>query len=230
MAKKEYFIIVDTETTITDKVFDFGAVVVDRHGNIVTKCAVIIQESASDELFYDNNNALWSKQNANKKRNMYADMVTSGSRLVASVAAVNRWLDKVIAKYNPTLTAYNIAFDNVKCKNTGIDLSGFKSQFCLWHLSCELFAKKKAYKAFALENHYFGNRTAKGNMTIKTNAEVMAHFVTGNYSEEPHTAIEDSQYFELPILIACLKKRDWKKNCGKAYSWNDYILKNHYKA
>jgi hypothetical protein len=230
MAKKEYFCIVDTETTINDKVYDFAAVVCDRNGNIVNKCAVLIQESINETLFYDQGNAMWSKANAHKKKEAYGEMVNTGSRIVASVNAVNRWIEKVIAKYNPTLTAYNIAFDNGKCRNTGIDMSGFKAQFCLWHLSCELFAKKKAYKVFALENHYFGNRTAKGNMTIKTNAEIMAHFVTGQYADEPHTALEDAQYFELPILVSCLKKRDWKNNIGKAYSWNDYILKNHYKA
>ena len=230
MAKKEYFCIVDTETTINDRVYDFAAIVCDRNGNIVSKCAVIVSDSAEFELFYDNNNAEWSRQNATKKKADYFKMIESGSRIVASVSAINRWLEKVIGKYNPVLTAYNISFDFGKCKNTGIDLSGFKSQFCLWHLSCELFAKKKAYKAFALNNHYFGNRTAKGNMTIKTNAEVMAHYVTGQYAAEPHTALEDAQFFELPILIACLKKRDWKKNIGKAYSWNDYILRDHYKA
>ena len=230
MAKKEYFCIIDTETTKSDKVFDFAAVICDRHGNIVNKCAVIVQESADDELFYDDNNAEWSRINATKKREQYANMVKNGHRIVTSVAAINRWLEKIIAKYNPVLTAYNSAFDIGKCRNTGIDLSMFKSHFCLWHLSCELFAKKKAYRAFALDNHYFGNRTAKGNMTIKTNAEIMAHYVTGQYSKEPHMALEDAQYFELPILVACLKKRDWKKNIGQAYSWNDYIVKNHYKA
>lgn len=230
MAKKEYFCIIDTETTINDKVYDFAAIICDRHGNILNKCAVIVQESVTEDLFYDNNNAAWSKMNANKKKLEYEKMIYFGSRMVASVAAINRWIEKAIGKYNPTLTAYNSAFDIGKCANTGIDLSVFKSQFCSWHLSCELFASKKGYKQFALENHYFGNRTAKGNMTIKTNAEVMAHYITGNYSAEPHTALEDAQFFELPILVACLKKRDWKKKIGKVYSWRDYILKDHYKA
>jgi hypothetical protein len=50
MAKKEYFIIVDTETTINDKVFDFAAIVVDRKGEIYHSLACIVNESANEEL------------------------------------------------------------------------------------------------------------------------------------------------------------------------------------
>ena len=34
MAKRDYFLIVDTETTQTDMVADFGAIICDRKGNI----------------------------------------------------------------------------------------------------------------------------------------------------------------------------------------------------
>lgn len=227
--KKEYFVIVDTETTKDDSVFDFAAIVVDRKGVIYHSVACIVAESAKKELFYDNS-AEWSMANASAKKAKYSEMVSQGNRHVYSVAAINRWLEKINAKYNPVLTAYNSAFDIGKCANTGIDLSIFSQTFCLWHLACEMFASKKDYKKFALENHYFGNRTKNGNMTIKTNAEVMAHYITGNYSAEPHTALEDAQYYELPILVAAVNKKGWKQNIGKAYNWKNYILKNHYKA
>lgn len=231
MAKKEYFLIVDTETTAKDTVFDFGALVCDRKGNIVAKCAIIVKEELDKELFFDPKaTGIWSKQYANSKKAKYLEMINSGSRMVASVAAINRWLEKVAAKYNPTITAYNFAFDREKCANTGIDLTMFNSSFCLWHLACKTYAKTKAYRGFILENHYFGNRTAKGNMSYKTNAEVMAHFVSGQYSEEPHTAIEDAQFYELPILISIVNKKGWKKNIGFAYNWKDYQLKDNYKA
>jgi len=232
MAKKEYFLIVDTETTNKDTVYDFGALVCDRNGNIVAKCAIIVKEELGNELFSDptDKSGFWSKSYASVKKANYGKMIDNGTRMVASVNAINRWLEKVNAKYNPTLTAYNIAFDQGKCANTGIDLTMFNSRFCLWHLACQIFGTKKDYKAFILANHYFGNRTKFGNMTIKTNAEVMAHYVTGSYSEEPHTAIEDAQLYEMPILIAALKKRNWKKNIGFAYNWKTFQLKDHYKA
>ena len=55
MAKKQYFMVIDTETTINDKVYDFAAIVCDRNGKIVKSCAVIVGESADQDLFYDAN-------------------------------------------------------------------------------------------------------------------------------------------------------------------------------
>ena len=231
MAKKEFFLIIDTETTANDTVYDFGAVVVDRNGNIQTQCSIIVKEELDKDLFFDpSGKGMWSKQYANTKKANYLKMIDNGSRIVASVNAINRWLEKVNAKYNPYMTAYNLGFDQGKCANTGIDLTIFGKSFCLWHLACKVFANSKAYRSFVLDNHFFGNRTEKGNMTIKTNAEIMAYFVTGRNNPEPHTAIEDAVYFELPILIAAIKKRKWKDNIGHAYNWRDYIVKDHYKA
>ena len=232
MAKKQFFLIVDTETTVNDTVYDFGAIIVDRQGKIFASCAVIVAESADMELFYDptSKNHLWSKQYAAEKKAGYSAMLSSGTRMLASSNAVNRWLEKANAKYQPTLTAYNLAFDRSKCSRTNIDLSIFAQSFCLWHLACEVFAKSKDFKNFVLENHYFGNRTELGNMTYKTNAEVMAHHVTGVYSDEPHTALEDAQFYELPILTAILKKSNWKEKIGVAYSWRDYQLKDSFSA
>lgn len=231
MAKKQYFLIVDTETTNDDQVFDFGAVVVDRKGEIVNQCSIIIRENIGKELFQDpTGKSFWSKDYAQQKKNNYMEMLDKGNRMMASVNAVNRWLEKVNAKYNPTLTAYNIGFDSTKCANTGIDLTIFANRFCLWHTAANMFANKKQYKQFALENLYFGEKTQKGNMTIKTNAEIMSHYITGRHNEEPHTAIEDAIYFELPILIAVLKNRNWKDYTGNAYNWRDYQVKDHYSA
>ena len=177
-----------------------------------------------------NASGIWSKEYASQKKAKYNEMLNSGTRMAASANAVNRWLEKVNAKYNPTLTAYNIAFDRSKCANSNIDLSIFSDSFCLWHLACSVYAKTKAYKQFILANHYFNNRTDKGNMGYKTNAEVMAHFVSGNYSEEPHTALEDAQYYEMPILVSILKKKNWKEKLGYAYNWKDYQIKDNFSA
>ena len=229
MAKKEYYAIVDTETTNTDKVFDIAIIIVDRKGNIHQQMAVIVSDYVNDDLFYDNNNPIWSNQNAIKKKEEYMAMVNNGQRMIASVNAVNRWIDKAIAKYNPILTAYNMAFDAGKCQNSGIDLNGFQNRFCLWHTAVNVFANTRNFKAFVLENHYFGNRTKHGNMVMKTNAEMMAHFITGDNQLEPHTALEDAIYFELPILKAIVNKKNWKTKTEKAFNWKDFVMKNHFK-
>ena len=231
MAAKEFWLIVDVETTIDNKVFDFGAVIVDRKGVIHAQCAVIVHEFIGHDLFYIPNEAgHWSKQWSITKRANYDKMLVSGSRMVASVAAINRWLEKACGKFNPTLTAYNSAFDKEKCAGSGIDLTIFKNTFCLWHLACTMYAKTKAYRAFVLENHYFGSRTSFGNMSYKTNAEVMAHFIKGEFSEEPHTALEDILFYELPIFQAIAAKKDFKKKIVIAYNWREFQLKNAFMA
>ena len=187
MAKKQFWIIIDTETTNDNQVFDFGAIVVDRQGNIHSSCAIIVKDNMEKELFSDpSGKSFWSKSYASQKKNNYMDMLEKGNRMMASVNAINRWLEKVNAKYNPAMTAYNVAFDQSKCANTGIDLTIFN--------------------------------------------EVMAHFITGRNNHEPHTALEDAQFFELPILLAVLNKRNWKDFTNKPYSWNAYQVKNHFEA
>lgn len=229
MAKKEFFCIVDVETTKTEKVFDFGALVVDRKGNIHKQCAVIVSDFINEELFYSVGLNGWSFQNAVKKKEAYNKMLADGFRISASVAAINRWLDKVIGQFNPMLTAYNLNFDLGMCQQSGINLNDFSNRFCLWHTAVNVFGNSKNFKAFALENHYFGNRTAKGNMTIKTNAEVMAHFVSGHFKAEPHTAIEDARDFELPILKAVVNKKGWKEKTAKPYNWQNHVLRDNFK-
>ena len=54
MAKKQFFAIIDTETTINDTVADFACIIVDRQGNIHNQCAVMVKgHYDSMELFHD---------------------------------------------------------------------------------------------------------------------------------------------------------------------------------
>lgn len=231
MAKKQFFLIVDTETSITDKVVDFGAVVCDRQGNIHAQCAVMIQSVFGvDDLFYDRNAAgLWSKASVSRRMDNYNAMLNAGSRMLASVAAVNRWLEKASGKYNPALTAYNLPFDSSKCANTGIDLNMFSARFCLWAAAVGMICNTKAYRQFVLNNHLFNTPTEKGNMTFSTTAEAVTGFLSGNMTAEPHTAIEDIIGYELPTLVHILKKRDWREKI-QSYDWKKHQVKDHFEA
>lgn len=231
MAKKQYFLIIDTETTITNKVVDFGAVIVDRNGKIHNKCAVMVRGVFGvDELFFDDKSPeLWGKATLEKRNARYMGMVDSGSRMVASVAAINRWLENAAGKYNPTLTAYNLAFDTEKCQNTGIDLNMFSDRFCLWAAAVGNICNSRGYRNFVLQNHLFNKPTNKGNMTFKTTAEAVFGYLNGEFVEEPHTAIEDAIDFELPILVNILKKKGWKDKATH-YDWNRHQVRDHFKA
>jgi len=231
MAKKQYFLILDTETSITDKVADFAAVVCDREGRIYNQCAILVNEVFGvDDLFYDKSaDSIWSRNSLDRRMARYNTMLDSGIRSIASVNAINRWLDKAQEKYAPALTAYNLAFDNAKCGNTGIDLSMFQDKFCLWAAAVGNITHTKAYRQFCLDNHLFNNRTGHGNMTYSTTAESVTGFLRGELSEEPHTALEDIIGYELPTLVHILAKKQWR---GKIvpYAWSKHQVNQHFVA
>jgi hypothetical protein len=231
MAKKQFYCILDTETTIDNTVADIGTIICDKQGNIHKEMAVLIKgEFDAKSLFYDVNSKdeIWTKRGLERRTQNYVNMLNNGQRMLASINAVNRWIDQAINQYNPTLTAYNMAFDLDKCQNTGIDLNGFTDRFCLWQAANGHFADSNEYKRFVLQNHLFNSPTDKGNMTYKTNAEVMASFISGEMlPPEPHTALEDAKFYELPILKAIVKRSKWREKI-KAYSWNDRQVKNHF--
>lgn len=231
MAKAQYFLIVDTETTCKNTVFDFAAVLVNRKGDIIKQCAVIVRESLNVELFFDDKaDSNFSKKSLQRRHANYDAMLENGSRMIASINAINRWLERVNAKYNPELTAYNLSFDMEKCRNTGIDLDMFVNRFCLWHMACGHFANTRKYKQMVLENHLFNPPTEKRNMTYKTNAEVMSSFVKGELDlNEPHTALEDIIGYEYPILMAIIKRDKWRER-SKPHNWRDYQVKDHFKV
>ena len=231
MAKKQFFLIVDTETTMENTVADIGMLICDREGRIYAQCAVLVAgHYGTHELFHDKKaNDIWGYTGLEKRKLAYDNMLNSGVRMLASVNAVNKWIQQAIGKYNPTLTAYNLAFDIDKCEKTGIDLSGFADKFCLWQASVGNICNSKLYKQFVVENHLFNSRTELGNMTFSTTAESVCGFVTGEFKTEPHTAIEDARDFELPVLVEVLKKKKWKEKITP-YNWRDFIVKNHFTA
>jgi len=44
MTKKQFFAIVDTETTVDGTVADFACIIVDRQGTIHKQCAVLVKD------------------------------------------------------------------------------------------------------------------------------------------------------------------------------------------
>ena len=238
--KKQYFITIDTETTQDHKVADFAAVISDRRGRIVTQCAVLVNgiftDSENHPLFFDSKlpaDAAFSRKSADRRYKKYQAMVNAGSRQIASVNAINRWLEKAAAQYDPVLTAYNLSFDTDKCLKTEIDLTVFSQSFCLWQAAWSIYAKKKAFRQMVLDTHAFNDVTPHGNMTFKTNAETMARFVLGNpeLPDEPHTALEDIIFYELPILNRMVKNYKTQDIIDRAesYEWRKAQVKDWFK-
>lgn len=231
MARKQFFAILDTETTIANTVADFAIIICDREGKIFNQVAVMVKDHYGKfELFYDKAaNDIWGYAGLERRKTNYVEMLNSGTRMLASVNAINKWINQAIGKYNPILTAYNLAFDKDKCEKTGIDLTGFTENFCLWQASVGNICNSKMYRNFVLENHAFNKPTGFGNMTFSTNAETVCGFVKGEFLTEPHTALEDARDFELPILVEVLKKRKWREKITP-YNWRDFQVKEHFSA
>lgn len=197
---KHFYLIVDTETTINNKVADFGAVLVNRRGDILEQFACMVSGVFGKvDLFADPSLAddeFWSEQSAKRRAKDYYSMIESGERSIASPALINLWLQGIKTRYNPTVTAYNIAFDLGKCRNTGINLGIFSNRFCLMK-AAKAHIVNEAYVEFCHEHNFL---TKKLRMP-STTADTMAKFILGiDLADEPHTALCDARDYEAPIL------------------------------
>lgn len=233
MTRKKFFLTIDTETTQTGKVADFGAVISDKAGTVYQEIGVLTGNFFSDKenhpLFhiYGDANDVFSKASLPARYANYETMLQDGRRMLASIAAINRWLIKARLKYNPVMTAYNIAFDKDKCDNSGIDLTIFDKSFCLWYASVAKWGQTKAYKQFCLDNHFFGNRTKTGHMGMQTKADRVAKFLFPHLPDEPHTALEDARDYEVPILTALVKNTSPAEYMNPpSYNYRDFALRD----
>ena len=203
---RHFYLIVDTETTQRGTVADFGAVLITKQGEIVERFgAMVLNHFGSLPLFADAtapDSALWSEQSAKRREKNYYSMLESGERSISSVGLINQWLSGINARYAPVLTAYNIAFDLGKCRNTRIDLGIFAQSFCLMEAAKRQIGTLAEYHEFC---HTHGFLTAKLRAPSMT-AETMSRFLFGADMEaEPHTALEDAQFYEAPILACILR-------------------------
>ena len=202
---KHYYLIVDTETTKYQTVADFGAVVVDRKGAIIEQFgALVLGHFGQMPLFSDptaDADAFWSEQSANRRLKNYDEMLESGERSISSPALINQWLAGINARYAPILTAYNIAFDFGKCRNTRINLGIFNSRFCLMRTAKRKIGVLADYQAFCFDNQLLTKKLRKPQMT----ADAMAKYICPEIADEPHTALEDARDYEALILAYILR-------------------------
>ncbi len=203
---RHYYLIVDTETTQRGTVADFGAVLITKQGEIIERFgAMVLNHFGSLPLFSDPtapDSALWSEQSAKRREKDYYSMLDTGERSISSVGLINQWLTGINARYAPVLTAYNIAFDLGKCRNTRIDLGIFAQSFCLMKAAKRQIGTLAEYHEFCNANGLLTAKLRNPSMT----ADTMAKFIFGtSLEDEPHTALEDAQFYEAPILTKILE-------------------------
>ena len=207
---RHYYLIVDTETTQRGTVADFGAVIVTKQGEIVEQFgAMVLGHFGKLPLFSDPNadaDAFWSEQSAYRRAKNYDAMLESGERSISSPALINQWLAGIKARYNPTLTAYNLAFDLGKCRNTRINLGIFGSRFCLMKSAKRKIGVLACYQDFCKARGLLTAKLKRPSMT----ADAMAKYIadteySGSLADEPHTALEDARDYEAMILAYILR-------------------------
>ena len=196
---KHYYLIVDVETSASNQVLDFGAVIVDRNGKLFDQLGVLVKENINQDFHW----ALGSPFEIKKK---YKALLDADFRSIQSVNQINLWLKKIKENYDPVLTAYNIGFDMSKCRATGIYLDLFDQRFCLWGASKATICKTPEYIAFVEDNMFF----TKGGQ-ISTKADYVARFLDEDLPPEPHTALEDARDYESVILYAIIHSPETRK-------------------
>ena len=203
--KKHYYLVVDTETTRDGKVADFGAVLMDKRIGYIRNSTLVAEELPKLDLWFDaraNSDDFWSAQNLPDRRRYYRGMIEDGRRSVASVAHINNWLHEIKAKYDPLVTAYNFPFDRAACQRSGIDLSIFRDNFCLYKAARRHWNECPQYHAWADRKNY---KTDSHGSSFS--ADAVSHWILGDdVPPEPHTAFEDAYYYEMPILKSLLAK------------------------
>jgi len=209
---KHFYLIVDTETTTKQTVADFGAVIVDRQGQIIDQFgAMVLGHFGKFDLFYDPSapdSALWSAQSGQRRAKNYDQMLETGERSISSVGLINQWLAATKARYNPVLTAYNISFDLGKCRNTRINLGIFNQKFCLMKAAKRDIGVLADYQQFCYDNGLLTAKLKQPQMT----ADSMAKYISGaDLADEPHTALEDARDYEAMILAYILKTKTRKQ-------------------
>ena len=207
---RHFYLIVDTETTKRGTVADFGAVVITKQGRIVEQFGAMVHGHFGKlPLFSDPSadpDAFWSEQSSYRRAKNYDDMLESGERSISSPALINQWLAGIKARYNPTLTAYNLAFDLGKCRNTRINLGIFGSRFCLMKSAKRKIGVLASYQDFCKARGLLTAKLRKPSMT----ADAMAKYIadteySGSLADEPHTALEDARDYEAMILTYILR-------------------------
>ena len=227
MAEKQYFFLFDSETCMDGTIADFGGIIVDRNGVIHNEISVLVAgHFGVEKLFHDKNSAeaVWTLAGLKRRNENYQNMLNTGARTLASVNAINRWIEKALQAYpNMIATAYNLEFDFRAMRNTGIICDGFNDSFCLWRAAVNKVSNDKRYV-----QHCISRKWITPKLNLRTNAEAMAEYALGGVElpPEPHTAIEDVLHYELPILLWLVKNKSYKKYSQLGYNWQAWQLKN----
>lgn len=204
MAKKKFYLIVDTETAgnlQSPLPYDIGYKIVDRKGNVYAEKAFVV-----NEVFYGLEVLMQSCYFADKIPS-YHEQIRKGEKIAKSGFDIAREMYADIKEYGVTVVgAYNMAFDlralNNLCKflTQGTKENWFPKEIeefiCIWHMATQTICSKVSYIKTAIEQGWVSE---KGN--IQTSAEVVYRYITQQFNfVEEHKGLEDVE-IEVDILV-----------------------------
>lgn len=216
--KKEYFIVLDTETANSVEQplpYDIGWAVVDRQGIFYETRSFVVYE------IYCGERDLMKTAYYAKKLPQYEEDIKNSTRQLKGFWNIRRQFIDDIKKYNvKKVGAYNMNFDKQALNNDIRYISKSWARwffpyniefFCIWHMACTCLLNRKSYFKFARENNLVSEA---GN--LKTSAEACYRYLTKDADfDENHTGLEDV-LIEVYIMAYCFRQH--KKFETKPYS------------
>lgn len=216
--RKNYYVVLDTETCPLDKdlkevtpfnmfVYDIGFAVVDKKGKVYESYSYIVRD-----IFITEKDLMKSAYYA-EKIPMYWEDIKAGRRKIVSLYEARQKLKEVCDKYNvKAICAHNARFDYNSLNNTerwvtkskvryfypyGVDL------YDTMKMAQDTIAKQKSYIRFCERNGYM---TKHKKPRPQTKAEVIYKYISGNNDFiESHTGLEDVM-IEKEILAHCFRQ------------------------
>lgn len=223
MAKKKFYMVIDTETC-GDYVFDIGYRVIDRAGNCYANGSYVVAEFIENPATLNMFNDRFTRDKIGK---YYFDLwADNGGFNVLDFYSIMCEVNEVRNDFNAIVCAYNIAFDLLHLDKTA-DYFGYDNFFNsdiqtldIWHMAMCVLGTNN-YIRFCIANDFLTNG---GN--IATGAEIMYRYICNDVEfKEAHTAHEDciieckimhkcfsrKKHFETSTVGMCIHNKEWQR-------------------
>ena len=222
--RKNYYLIVDTETANTNDdnmndplVYDIGGAIVDKKGKVYETFSFIIYE-----IFFGMQDIMNSAYYADKIP-MYKEEINNGTRKIVTYFSAKRYIKELCHKWNvKAIIAHNMFFDYKATNQTQRYLTKSKYRYFfpygieLWDtmkMAHDTICKQKSYINWCKEN---GFMTKHRKPRPQEKAETIYRYLIGDTNFiESHTGLEDVM-IEKEIFAHC--NRQHKKMRRKLFN------------
>ena len=222
--RKNYYLIVDTETANTNGdnmqdplVYDIGGAIVDKKGEVYETFSFVIYD-----IFYNMRNLMRSAYYADKIP-AYQTQIDNNERKVVTFFTAKKHIKNICERWSvKSIIAHNMRFDYKATNQTQRYLTKSKYRYFfpygveLWDtqkMAHDTICKQKGYIEWCKENGYM---TKHKKPRPQEKAEIIYRYITGdNDFIESHTGLEDVM-IEKEIFAHCIRQhKAMTKRCFK---------------